>query len=74
MRQQAGTHTIDHEEAGGMSEHEKGARPQDQTGYGAASEGDMEDAPDQVQPQTREPASEKESEQDAYANTADEES
>ena len=52
-----------------LSEHE--LRPEDETGYGAASEGDMEDAPDQVQPQTREPASEEESEQDAYANTAD---
>ena len=57
-----------------MSDNQKGARPQDETGYGAASEGDMEDAPDQVQTQTREPASEKESEQDACANTADEKS
>ena len=57
-----------------MSEHGKGGRPKDETGYGAASEGDMGDAPDQVQSQTREPASEKESEQDAHANTADEES
>ena len=57
-----------------MSDNQKGARPQDETGYGAASEGDTEDAPDQVQPQTREPVSEEESEQDAYANTVNEES
>ena len=57
-----------------MTEHQKGARPKDETGYGAASDGDMEDAPDQDQPQTREPASEEEAEPDAYANMADEES
>ncbi len=34
----------------------------------------MEDAPDQVQPQTREPVSDEESEQDAYANKVNEES
>ena len=34
----------------------------------------MEDAPDQVQPQTQKPASEEDSEQDAYANTVEEES
>jgi len=50
------------------------ARLEDETGYGAAVTGDMEDAPDQDQPRTREPASEEEVEQDNYANTDDEES
>ncbi len=49
-------------------------RPEDETGYGAAVTGDLEDAPKQDQPETREPASDEEAEQDNYANTADEES
>jgi hypothetical protein len=40
----------------------------DDTGYGAAREGDRDDAPDQAQ-QHREPPSEHEAEQDDYANT-----
>jgi hypothetical protein len=57
-----------------MTEPGKDARPKDEAGYGAASDGDREDAPDQDQPQTRKPASEEEAEPDAYANMADEES
>ena len=57
-----------------MSELGKGGRPKAETGYGAASDGDMGDAPDQDQSQTREPASEEEAEQDAHANTPDQES
>lgn len=49
-------------------------RPEDETGYGAAVTGDLEDAPQLDQPETREPASDEEEEQDNYANTADEES
>jgi hypothetical protein len=40
------------------------------TGYGAAREGDREDAPDQAQ-QRREPPSDEEAEQDDYANADD---
>ena len=47
-------------------------RPEDEIGYGAAVTGDMDDAPEQDQPQTREPASDEEAEQDNYANTDDE--
>ena len=47
-------------------------RPEDETGYGAAVTGDADDAPEQDQPQTREPASDEEAEQDNYANTDDE--
>ena len=43
-------------------------RPEDETGYGAAATRDN-DAPEQEQPQTREPASGEEAEQDNYANT-----
>ena len=46
----------------------------DETGYGAAVTGDADEAPDQDQPQTREPASGEEAAQDNYANTDDEES
>ena len=47
-------------------------RPEDETGYGAAVTGDMDDAPEQDQPQTtREPGSDEEIEQDNYANTDD---
>jgi hypothetical protein len=56
--------------AGGMSALEE--RPEDETGYGAAVTGDTDDAPEQDQPQTREPASDEEVEQDNYANTDDE--
>ena len=48
------------------------ARPEDETGYGAAVTDDTHEAPDQDQPQTREPASDEEAEQDNYANTDDE--
>ena len=47
-------------------------RPEDDSDYGAAVTGD--EAPEQDQPQTREPASDEEAEQDNYANTDDEES
>ena len=47
-------------------------RPEDEAGYGAAVTGDADDAPEQEQPQTREPASDEEAEQDNYANTDDE--
>ena len=46
-------------------------RPEYETGYGAAV---TDDAPEQDQPQTREPASDEEAEQDNYANTDDVES
>jgi hypothetical protein len=54
-----------------MSELEERERPEDEIGYGAAIEGDLGDAPDQDQPQTREPPSEEEADQDNYANTDD---
>jgi len=44
-------------------------RPEDETGYVT---GDTDDAPEQDRPQTREPASDEEVEQDNYANTDDE--
>jgi hypothetical protein len=47
---------------------------EDESGYGAAVEGDLERAPDQDQPGAREPVSEEEAEQDNYANTDDQES
>lgn len=53
-----------------MSEPEEPEVPEDEIGYGAAIEGDLEDAPDQDQ-QTREPPSEEEADQDNYANTDD---
>lgn len=43
----------------------------DDVGYGASHEGDLDDAPDQVQPEERQPASDEEVEQDNYANTDD---
>ena len=49
-------------------------RPEEEAGYGAAVTSDMDDASEQDQPQTREPASDEEAEQDNYANTDDEES
>ena len=49
-------------------------RPEDETGYRATVMGDMDDAPEQDQPQTREPGSEEEIEQDNYANTDDKDS
>ena len=57
-----------------MSELEERDVPDEEIGYGAAIEGDVDDAPDQDQPQTREPPSEVEAEQDNYANTDDQES
>ena len=54
-----------------MSEPEPRTDPEE-TGYGASVEGDLEDAPDQDQPETREPASDEEAAQDNYANTDDE--
>ena len=63
-------HRRTQEVAGEMSAVEE--RPEDETGYGAAVTGDMDDAPEQDQPQTREPASDEEAEQDNYANTDDE--
>ena len=53
-----------------MSEDQDGERSEDETGYGAAIDGDMEDAPDQEQP-TREPPSVEEADQHNYANTDD---
>ena len=49
-------------------------RPEDEAGYGAADTGEPHDAPEQDPPQTREPASGEEAEQDNYANTDDAES
>jgi hypothetical protein len=57
-----------------MTELEERASPEPEAGYGAASDGDREYAPDQDQPQIREPASEEEAGQDNYANTDDQES
>ena len=57
-----------------MTELEERASPEEETGYGAAIDGDLEDAPDQDQPEIREPVSEEEAAQDNYANTDDEES
>ncbi|HET9437765.1 MAG TPA: hypothetical protein VFO64_06165 [Gaiellaceae bacterium] len=42
----------------------------DDAGYGAAREGDVEDAPDQAQ-QRREPPSDEEDAQDDYANAGE---
>ena len=53
-----------------MSELHDRAHPEEEAGYGASTEGDMGNAPDQEQ-QTREPASEEEAEQNNYANTDD---
>ena len=50
-----------------MSEPEE--RREDETGYGAAV---TDEARDEDQPRTREPASDEEAEQDNYANTDDE--
>ena len=61
---------MNNEEADGMSELHDRARPEEEAGYGAATEGDMRNTPDQEQ-QTREPASEEEAEQNNYANTED---
>ena len=62
-----GTSTSTNKEATGrMSAVEE--RPEDETGYGAAVTRDDE-APEQDQPQTREPASDEEAQQDNYANT-----
>ena len=47
-------------------------RPENETGYGTAVTGDSDDEPEQDRPQTREPASDEEAEQDNYANTDDE--
>lgn len=58
------------EEEGGMAERQDRSRPEEDAGFGAATEGDLENAPDQEQ-QTREPASEQDAEQNNYANTAD---
>lgn len=38
-------------------------------GYGASDEGDMEDAPDQEQPELREPPTDEEAELDDYAES-----
>jgi hypothetical protein len=57
-----------------MTELEERASPDAEAGYGAAIDGDRDDAPDQDQPQIREPASEEEVAQDNYANTDDQES
>jgi hypothetical protein len=57
-----------------MSELDERDVPDEEIGYGAAIEGDVDDAPDQDQPQTREPPSEEEAEQDNYANPDDQES
>jgi hypothetical protein len=44
----------------------------DDSGYGAAQDGDREDMPDQAQPERRQPPSDEETEQDNYANTDEE--
>ena len=43
--------------------------PEEETGYGAAQEGDLREAPDQVQPDIRKPAEPEVADQDNYANT-----
>jgi hypothetical protein len=53
-----------------MTTEDRTADP-DETGYGAARQGDLDDAPDQEQQQQREPPSDEEVEQDNYANTDD---
>ena len=40
-----------------------------EAGYGASEEGDQRDAPDQVQPELREPPTDEESELDDYAES-----
>ena len=57
-----------------MTELEERASPEAEAGYGAAIDGDLEDTPDQDQPQIRESVSEDEVAQDNYANTDDQES
>jgi hypothetical protein len=57
-----------------MTELEQRAVTDEETGYGAAIDGDRDEAPDQDQPQIREPASDEEVAQDNYANTDDQES
>lgn len=42
---------------------------QAEAGYGASEEGDMEDAPEQAQPELREPPDEEEAELDDYAES-----
>jgi hypothetical protein len=41
----------------------------EESGYGAAEDGNIGDAPDQAQPEERRPARPEEAEQDNYANT-----
>jgi hypothetical protein len=40
-----------------------------EAGYGASEEGDMEDAPEQQQPELREPPTDEEAELDDYAES-----
>jgi hypothetical protein len=54
-----------------MTKAENRATDPDETGYGAAREGDREEMPDQEQQHRREPPSDEEAEQDNYANTDD---
>jgi len=57
-----------------MTELEERAGAEAETGFGAAIDGDREDAADQDQPEIREPVSDEEAAQDNYANTDDQES
>jgi hypothetical protein len=41
----------------------------DESGYGAAEDGDVGDVPEQVQAERRQPPTDEETEQDNYANT-----
>jgi hypothetical protein len=45
---------------------------EEESGYGAAEDGDVEDAPDQEHAELRQPPSDEETEQDDYANTDEE--
>jgi hypothetical protein len=57
-----------------MSALEERPDPGDEAGYGAAVEGETTDASDQEQPESGEPGSGEEADQDNYVNTEDEES
>jgi hypothetical protein len=48
---------------------DEGRYDEAEAGYGAFEEGDMEDAPDQVQPELREPPTDEEAELDDYAES-----
>ena len=50
-----------------MTTHEE--QNESEAGYGASEEGDMEDAPEQAQPELREPPTDEEAELDDYAES-----